>query len=145
MRHTTRRRTNGIPLQQRLRNNSPWTVVTRLSDVNYLIKDESTTKSKVVHFNRLKACNVVLSTNELEEVALSESDEEFVKVQMMQQAQQPQQQMPSQPKYLKSPVVHYYNNNNTLQNQNSTTTMTVPQPQIKVVMQLIKNCINNKK
>ena len=46
-----------------------WTVATRLFDVNYRIKNESTTQSKVVHFNRLKACNVVLSTNKPEEIA----------------------------------------------------------------------------
>ena len=74
----------------------PWTVVTQLSDVNYRIKNESKKKSKAVHFNWLKACNVVLNTNEPEEVAESESDEEVVEVQMMQQLQQlhqPQQQM----------------------------------------------------
>ena len=62
----------------------PWTIVNRLSDVNYRIKDESSTKSKVVHFNRFKACKVVVSANKPKEVAESESDEEVVEVQLMQ-------------------------------------------------------------
>ena len=40
--------------------------------------------------------------------------------------------MPSQPKHMKSPVIHHYNDNNMLLTQNSATTTTNPQPQIEV-------------
>ena len=60
----------------------------RLSDINYRIVDETTTKSKVVHFNRLKACNAVVSKKNHDTERESNSDDNTVEIPLQIQPQQ---------------------------------------------------------
>ena len=58
----------------------PWTVVSRLSDVNYRIQDSTTAKRKIVHFNRLKLYTAENVPPVPDEVIESDSDDEIVEV-----------------------------------------------------------------